>query len=172
MKKVYNRIMIFGRPGSGKSTFAFQIHKKTNLPLYHLDKYFYTHNWVERNYKEFLSLQQELVDQDQWIIDGNCTKSFLMRWQRADIVIYFHYPRMLCYWRVVKRLFFKDQVIDDRAVGCKEKVSWRLLTYMWSFNNRVKIRINTLKQIFPETSFIEIRNDQELNCFIREFGWE
>lgn len=38
---MYQKICIFGRPGSGKSTFALQLHKKLNLPLYHLDKYFY-----------------------------------------------------------------------------------------------------------------------------------
>ena len=63
--------MIFGRPGSGKSTFAHDLHKITGLPLHHLDKHFFTRNWVERDKQEFLDIQQSIVDTDSWIIDGN-----------------------------------------------------------------------------------------------------
>ena len=66
--------MIFGRPGSGKSTFANKLSKEINTPLYHLDKYFYVDNWIERDYQEFLQVQQDIVNQPSWIIDGNSTK--------------------------------------------------------------------------------------------------
>jgi adenylate kinase family enzyme len=56
----YAKVMIFGRPGSGKSTFALKLSQTTGLPLYHLDKYFFESHWKERNYQEFLSDQQSL----------------------------------------------------------------------------------------------------------------
>ena len=31
------RVIIIGCPGSGKSTFARELHARTNLPLYYLD---------------------------------------------------------------------------------------------------------------------------------------
>ena len=46
--------MIFGRPGSGKSTFANQLGKKLKLLVYPLDKYFYVRNWVERDKQDSL----------------------------------------------------------------------------------------------------------------------
>ncbi len=46
--------MIFGRPGSGKTTFAFQLSQKTGLPLYHIDRHFYIDNWIARDYKGLL----------------------------------------------------------------------------------------------------------------------
>lgn len=101
--------MIFGRPGGGKSTFAFDLHQSLGLPLYHLDKFFFTSNWAKRDTQEFLTFQQDLVDQEQWIIDGNCTQSLEMRYARADLVIYFKYPRWICYGRVFKRRFFKTR---------------------------------------------------------------
>lgn len=54
------RIMIFGIPGSGKSTFALKLSRLLNLPLFHLDKYFFVSGWEERNYEEFLQIQQGL----------------------------------------------------------------------------------------------------------------
>lgn len=155
--------MIFGRPGAGKSTFAFALSKKLNLPLYHLDKYFFEGKWKQRNYQEFLNDQQSIVNQDRWIVDGNQTKSFEMRYSKADLVLYFNYPRWLCYVRVFKRLFDKNSAIDDRAKGCREAVRLDLLKYMWSFEKRVAGKIDELREKYPNVQFEEIKNDRQLN---------
>jgi adenylate kinase family enzyme len=84
MNKQPKRIMIFGRSGSGKSTFATWLAEKLTLPLHHLDKHFYVANWVERDYNEFLQIQQNLVNSDCWVIDGNSIRSLEMRWSKAD----------------------------------------------------------------------------------------
>jgi adenylate kinase family enzyme len=36
-----DKIMVFGLPGSGKSTFATKLAQSLNLPIYHLDRHFY-----------------------------------------------------------------------------------------------------------------------------------
>jgi adenylate kinase family enzyme len=159
------KVMIFGRPGSGKSTFALELHKALAIPLYHLDKYFFEENWKERNYQEFLQIQQSIVDKEAWIIDGNCIKSLAMRYSKADLVLYFNYPRWLCYFRIIKRLFYKNQAIDDRAPNCHETIRFSLLKYMWSFETRVKAQIEELKTTYPNVDLLEIRNNQELNIF-------
>lgn len=93
---VFNKIMIFGLPGSGKSTFATKLAQFLNLPIYHLDKHFYVENWIERDYQEFLDIQQSFVDRASWVIDGNAMKSLEMRFQKADVAIYFHYSVFVC----------------------------------------------------------------------------
>lgn len=162
----YAKVMIFGRPGSGKSTFALRLSKSTGLKLYHLDKHFYEANWVERDYQKFLEDQQILVNQERWIIDGNSTKSLEMRYSKADLVLYFNHPRAICYWRILKRLFYKTKEIDDRADGCKETVRWSLLKYMWSFENRVAKQLADLKQKYPHCNFMEITSDKDLTHLI------
>lgn len=162
----HNRIMIFGRPGSGKSTFALKLHKTTGIPLYHLDRYFYIENWIERDYQEFLQIQQDIVNKESWIIDGNSIKSLEMRWSKADLVLYFNYPRYICYWRVFKRLFKKDKLIHDKAQGCKENIRLSLLKYMWTFDQRVTQKIKVLKNKYPNAIFIEIKNDKQLKNYV------
>lgn len=162
----YSRIMIFGRPGSGKSTFALKLSKITGLPLYHLDKYFFESNWVERDYNEFLEIQQSLVNQDKRIIDGNSTKSFEMRYAKADLAIYFNYPRSICYWWIFKRLFSKDKQIDDRAENCNETVRLSLLKYMWSFEERVAKQLADLKNKYLNCRFMEVTKDKDLRDFL------
>lgn len=166
MKLQNLRIMIFGRPGSGKSTFALKLHETTGLPLYHLDKYFFENNWKERNYNEFLTIQRSLVNQDEWIIDGNSTKSFEMRYAKADLALYFNYPRYICYWRIFKRLFCKNKAIDDRAENCNETVRFSLIKYMWSFEKRVKKQIANLRTKYPNCRFMEITSDKDLGDFL------
>lgn len=154
--------MIFGRPGSGKSTFALALHKTTKLPLHHLDKHFFTKNWVERDTQEFLKIQQSIVDTDCWIIDGNSIKSLELRYSKADLVLHFNYPKWICYFRVFKRIFAKNSEIDDRAECCPEGVSWKLLKYMWDYEKRVEEPMAYLQEKYPDVPFVEIKSDQEL----------
>lgn len=157
------RIMIIGRSGSGKSTFAYNLHQRTGLPVYHLDKYFFTDNWIERDYTEFLNIQNKIVNEAQWIIDGNSTKSFEMRYSNTDLCIYFNFPKYICYWRVFKRIFFKNSEIDDRGPNCPETVSWSLLKYMWGFEQRVDPILKRLMKIYPNVQFIVVTSDEQLN---------
>lgn len=165
------RIMIFGRPGSGKSTFALWLHKVMGIPLHHLDAHFYEENWVERDYEEFLGIQQRLVDQEQWIIDGNMSKSLEMRYKRATHCLYLNYPLWICYYRVLKRRFWdKCPEIRDRAPGCSEVVQWKFLTYIWGFNRRVEPQLTRLPKLYPGVIFIEIRSDQDLTKVVEALG--
>lgn len=170
IQSIPQRIMIMGRPGSGKSTFSIQLQTMLNVPLFHLDKHFFEENWVQRNYQDFLNQQQHFVDKPEWIIDGNSTKSFELRYSRADICLYFNFPRYLCYYRSIKRLFHKHHAIDDRAPGCRETIRWSLLQYMWGFDKRVKPILSTLKSNYPNVKFIELRSDQEVVYFTRNLA--
>lgn len=160
------RIMIFGIPGSGKSTFSLKLSCLLNLPRFHLDKYFFVSGWQERNYEEFLQIQKELVDQDSWILDGNATRSFEIRFQRADTVIYFRFNRILCLWRIFKRLLHKHPDISDRAEGCSEKIHFHLIRYLWGFPQRVKQSIEDLRLKYPQAKFYEFQNDKQARSFL------
>ncbi|AWN75953.1 TPA: DNA topology modulation protein [Legionella pneumophila] len=161
------RIMIIGRPGSGKSTFSVVLQKSLNIPLFHLDKYFFIADWVPREYEDFLSLQKKLVAKPCWIIDGNSSKSFEIRYQEADMCLYFNLPKWLCYWRVFKRLFYKASEIDDRAAGCNETVRWSLLSYMWNYEQRINPLLNVLKNQYPKVKFIELRSSYDVAHLMR-----
>ncbi len=163
----FQRIMMFGIPGSGKSTFAVQLGELLHLPVFHLDKHFYSHNWVERPADEFLQIQKELVKQPAWIIDGNAVRSLAMRYERADLVLYFRFNRLLCLWRVFKRLIFKDHRISDRAEGCSEQVRFRLIRYLWGFDARVRKTLKELKASYPHAQFRELRNQGDLDVLLK-----
>ena len=165
----YQRIMIFGLPGSGKSTFAVQLAHQLKLPLHHLDKHFFMENWVERDKEAFLNIQRDLVNQERWIIDGNAIRSLEMRYSRADLILYFCFSRPLCLGRLIKRRFFKKRSIQDKAEGCWERLPSHLVKYMWTFDQRVRPLLEHLQKTYPQTAFYKIRSAQDLKEVLKLF---
>lgn len=149
--------MIIGRPGSGKSTLAYELSKRLDLPLYHLDKIFFSDHWKPREYEEFLTDQRKIINQNRWIIDGCNSRSYEMRYEKSDVCIFLVTAKWLCYWRALKRVFKKNKNVDDRAENCKEQFSWELMKYMWGFDKRVEKLIPALKSKYPNVKFISMK---------------
>jgi adenylate kinase family enzyme len=160
MKKL-KRIAIFGRPGSGKSTFAHQLSIQTGLPCYHLDKIFFVDGWVERPQNEFINDQKNWIIKNKWIIDGNSFRTLEMRYAQADLCVYFELPFWLCFYRIFKRLFTIDRSIQDRAPNCPEKVSLKLLWYCLRIRKRAIPKIVSLQKHYPDVELIKICSDRQ-----------
>ena len=160
------RIMLFGLPGSGKSTAALELSDRLQLSLHHLDKYFFIENWAKRDYDDFLRLLGEMVSQESWIIDGNCMRSLEMRFERADTAIYFCFPVLTCLWRVLKRRFQTRCPIDDRAEGCGEALHWNLIWYLICYKRKYREKIELLHEKYPDVKFIVVKNDKEVRKVI------
>lgn len=95
-----------------------------------------------------------------------------MRWTKADLVLYVNFPRVICYWRILKRFLRPNKSFDDRAPGCAEKIRLPLLKYMWGFEERVLEDIKVLKERYPHTVFKEIRNEADLKLLKNELVGE
>jgi hypothetical protein len=97
------KIAIIGNGGSGKSTLALVLHKKLNLPLHHLDQYYWNPGWQRVGSEDFERIHRELCDQEQWIIEGVGQRVFAYRFVKADTIIFLDVPTAICLWRVIKR---------------------------------------------------------------------
>lgn len=164
-----NRIMVFGRPGSGKSTFAIKLAAVLDLPVHHLDRHFYVENWVERDYQEFLAIQHEFVSGEKWVIDGNSMRSLEMRFARADTAIYFRLNPLVCIWRMIKRIFHKNWHIPDLAEGCTKSIRWKLVKYMLNFDRRFGPKIDDLRLRYPAVRFYLVKTDGDARSLLEEW---
>jgi adenylate kinase family enzyme len=166
------KIMIFGRPGSGKSTFAYELHQKTQIPIFYGDKYFFEANWQMKSPEKCFQIQQSFIHQSHWIIDGNCIScpdAFEQRFTLADLVIYFNFPRWQCLFRILKRRFFRDKKIDDRAENCRESISWSLLNFAWNCETYFIPFIQTARARYPSKNFVEIKKTKDLDDLMGYF---
>lgn len=71
LKPHHKKIAIIGCAGSGKTTLAFKLKKKLNLPLYHLDQYYWKPGWGRCDFEIFRKTYDLLCEQDAWIIEGS-----------------------------------------------------------------------------------------------------
>lgn len=159
------RIAIIGLPGSGKSTFATKLGKRLGIPVHHLDKHLFDGN-KKRDKQEFLSAKEALLKEEFWIIEGCSFSTFEMRFARADTVIYFHLPRLLCIWRSLKRVFTFDQEIAE--TGCLNGINPTLIQYIWTFDRDKRERIEELRKQYPHVHFLTFRHRQDPGIFLEK----
>ena len=90
------KIIVIGCPGSGKSTFSKSLHKITKIPLYHLDMLFWNEDKTTVEKSVFLDRLLKVIQNDEWIIDGNYSSTMELRMQACDTVIFLDYPPEIC----------------------------------------------------------------------------
>ncbi len=99
------KVAVFGKLGSGKSTFSKKLASITGIPLHPLDSIVYKKNGDLVDRQAFDKEHEDILSQDQWIIDGfGPLASFTQRLSAADTLIYIDLPYALSYWWVTKRL--------------------------------------------------------------------
>jgi adenylate kinase family enzyme len=99
------RVVVTGIAGSGKSTFAVALARKTGLPVVHLDLHFWKPGWVEPSEDEWRTVQQRVLAGDAWIADGNYRETLALRLKVADTLVVLDMPWWLCAGRAVLRGF-------------------------------------------------------------------
>ena len=97
------KIIIIGNCGSGKSIFAEQLADCVNLPAIHLDSIFWLPDYTRVSKKVFDKKLSAILQREAWIIDGNYERTLVRRLEKSDTVIFFDYPRGLCFYRAIKR---------------------------------------------------------------------
>lgn len=91
--KVPKRILVVGDAGLGKTTFAQRLSKKTGIPVYSTDDFFWKKKFTEPHNREQSIVDiSKIYNQDNWIVEGGTTHLVKEGIEKAD-EIYFLEPR-------------------------------------------------------------------------------
>lgn len=167
------KIMVIGvSAGAGKSTFARKLSDILQINVHHLDTMYWEPGWVEAAFEDFKSRQQEVINQQEWIIEGNYRNTFEMRVEKADTIIYIEKPLTVCLYRVMKRWLTnigKDR--PDRAVGCNEKIDMAFIKFICStyFQRKKKMR-QQLKKLKSSKQVFILTTNTEIDTFLRRLS--
>ncbi|RLQ93378.1 P-loop NTPase family protein [Falsibacillus albus] len=172
------RIMVIGvSAGVGKSTFAKRLGTALNIPVFHLDAYFWKPGWVQASLEDFSSAQRNIAERNSWIMEGNYTNTYEIRAEKADTIIYLELPRRVCLFRVFKR-WLKNigRTRPDLGEGCKEKLDWEFLKFIWTTYFPRKEKMNVRFQDFlakgSNNEVITLKNKKEIKAYIEAIEQE
>lgn len=137
------------------------------LPLYHLDRYYWKPSWVREDFQVFKTIHDELCERDAWIIEGIYFKLLEKRIEHADMIIFLDIPRYRCMWNVIKRAIrYHGKEIPGNPIGCKQELFSlkfvEFLRWIWNFNTKHRKEVFNLlnkasdKKIYIFKSYAEI----------------
>lgn len=158
------RLVILGSAGSGKTTLARQLGKRTGAPVICLDSIWQPH-WTEKDVPAFRSLVKKAHAVDDWISDGNfALATFDIRLPRASLVIWLEGSRLSCAWSAITRVFKRHEV---HRIGKLAEV----LAFIWNFDQVNRPRIEATRLSYgPQVPIITLSSRREIAGFLSSYG--
>ncbi len=167
--KEARRILVIGCSGGGKTTFTKKLSTMLNLPTIHLDTHFWRSGWTSPPRVEWRKTVEQLVEQEQWIMDGTFDSTFDLRFPKADLIIILKQPKLLCLWRAFIRMltYRNEDHRPDLPEGCPEKFDLSFYHYIWTYN-RVHNPIfeENIDRFQKRESTIFLHGDKQIKSFI------
>ncbi len=122
------KIIVIGCAGSGKSTLSKELRDITGLPLFHLDTIWWKPDKTHISRAEFDQKLDEILLTDRWIIDGDYSRTYEVRFQACDTIIFLDYPFTVCMNGIKERVGknrtdipWTEQTLDPELVKQVER---------------------------------------------------
>ncbi len=154
---------ILGYAGSGKTYLSDYISEKKNIPVLHLDELKWDKEWKPVDDAVVLPRVSEFMAKDDWIIDGYYNYLFFdERLEDADLIVLLLLPRMICFYRAVKR------TKSRRREGYKNDLNWWFVKFTL-FGCRNKERRQTYAEIAEKykDKTIVLKSKRQVSEFIK-----
>lgn len=160
--------MIIGCGGTGKSTLSKRLHQITNIPLYHLDQYFWLPNWTEIDRTQWQEINKDIIQKESWIMDGNYGSTMDMRLKAADTVIFLNRPWYVSLSRVMLRtLKSYGRTRPDMTENCPERLEWKFFHYIMMYNKTRRPNILRKLDALPKNTAVYIlKTDSAIEAFV------
>lgn len=165
------RVLVLGSSGSGKSTFSQQLGKKLGIEVIHLDAHYWGPDWTNTPDEQWHQKIAQLLEKEEWIMDGNYPSTLGKRLKYADTVIFLDLNRVVCLWRCLGRyLKYKGENRPELAAGCNEKIDRDFLKWIWKYPEEVKPQI--FKEIKNNTGIQTkiLKGTKSINQFLENIN--
>ena len=152
-----DRIIIIGSPGAGKSCFARKLRDMTGLPLYYLDQVCHKRDRTRVTREEFDRKLLEIMQTDNWIIDGNYQRTLPIRFEACTDVFFLDYPLEQCLEGAALRIGIKREDLP----WIEEEFDPEFRQYILDFHRDQLPRIYELVEQYQDIKRITIFHSRE-----------
>ena len=156
------KIIVIGCPGSGKSVFSRELHKKTDIPLYHLDMMYWNADKTTVEKSVFLERLSAVLEKDEWIIDGNYGSTMELRMAASDTVIFLDYPLNVCL-NGIKERFGKPRS-DMPWIETEEDSEF--IEFIKNYNEQQKPKVLELLKKYGDKNIIILKSREQVDAFL------
>ena len=134
----------------------------TGLPLQHLDMLYWNGDKTVVEKEVFLDRLSSVLENDEWIIDGNYSSTMEQRLEKCDTVFFLDYPLDVCLDGVRKRL---GKARSDMP-WLETEEDGEFIEFIRRFNERQRPQILALLEKYPTKKVFWFRERREADEFL------
>lgn len=157
------KIIVIGCPGSGKSTLSKELHRRTGLPLYHLDMMYWNADRTNVEKNIFLERLSAVLEEDEWIIDGNYQSTMDLRMQECDTVIFLDYPLDVCLDGILER---REKPRSDMPWVEPKQYDEEFIEFIKNYNFKSRPQLMRLLDTYFNKNILIFKSRSEANSFL------
>lgn len=168
------RIAIIGCGGSGKSTLARRMGAALNIPVHHLDRWYWKAGWIATSNDEWAAVHERLCCGPKWILDGNYEGTMDSRLWAADTAIFLDLPKWRCLLGTFSRYWqYRGRVRPELAAGCPERLTGEYIKWIWTYRMIRRPRIlRTLEHLESNMNVVILDSHKAVGAFLIGLGEE
>ena len=158
------KVIIIGCPGSGKTTFAEKLKDKIGLPLFYLDAIWHKPDKTHISREEFDARLAEILALDEWIIDGNYSRTMERRLSACDTVFFLDFPLDVCLAGILERR--GKPRADMPWIETEEDAEF--IAFVKSFVAEQRPTILALLEKYRDKRIVTFKSREEADAFLAQ----
>jgi adenylate kinase family enzyme len=177
----YQRFVIIGTTGAGKSTLAKRLAETIRGDYIELDALHWEPNWVRAPLDVFRARAQAATRSDCWVAAGNFQVLQDIIWTKAEVVIWLDYSLPLIFWQLLRRTIDRAITHEELWSGNVDHNIWMHLKF-WSADSHFNTLFRTywrrkrefpnyfLLQQYEHLVFLHFRMPRETKLWLEKFS--
>lgn len=163
---MFQKIIVIGCPGAGKSTFSRKLRDILDLPLCHLDLLWHKPDKTNFSAIEFDKKLNDIISADKWIIDGNYQRTLEIRLKNCDTVFLLDYPLEICLSGAESRIGKKREDMP----WIETEFDTEFKQWIMDFSSNQLPAIYQMLEMYRDKTIIVFKSRQEADTYLKELN--
>ena len=164
---------VIGNAGGGKTTLCETLQRIYDVPYYSIDNIQWKENWSRVPVEEVRATITEIMDDDNWIIDGwGPWETIEERFKRCDSIVFVDLPLQMHLWWALKRQMLAwirpSMVKTPKECSFRRKTMITMKTIYRVDNNYIPKLRELVYKYADSTKIYHLKSKKALKQFLKE----